>query len=239
MVAPDLPNTNNSQCNRPQYWTKARLELVGWLQEHASALADLYKGAVELTYSRRVPGWTRFVCHVMREIGNRLPDIIVGPAARTKTDADHSMSDLAGAWIDAGYPKDGTLPGSVFVGDSELPADTTIPVSHRVLQITSAMVRDYVVGCESRRDSADVLFQALTPTREDDRAKLRSLADEWHKIMRWAVRGAHVSTDGSNEVDSDACQERFDVFQTILGSLVWDFFTTAGEIDEILEDANA
>ncbi|MCK4341378.1 MAG: hypothetical protein KAY37_06615 [Phycisphaerae bacterium] len=48
-----------------------------------------------------------------------------------------------------------------------------------------------------------------------------------------------MSTDGSNEVDSDACQERFDVFQTILGSLVWDFFTTAGEIDEILEDANA
>lgn len=159
--------------------------------------------------------------------------------ARTKTDADHSVSDLTEAWIEEGYPKDGTLPGNVFVGDPDVPTDTTVSVSHRVLRITSAMVRDYVVGCDSRRESADVLFQALTPTGEADRAKLRSLADEWHKIMRWAVRGAHVSKDGSSEVDSDDCQERFDVFQTILGSLVWDFFTTAGEIDEILEDANA
>ena len=101
------------------------------------------------------------------------------------------------------------------------------------------MVRDYVVGCDTRREATTVLFQALTPIEEGDHAKLRSLVDEWHKIMRWAGRAVHVSNDGSNEVDPADCEDRFGVFQTILGSFIWDFFTTAGEIDEILEDANA
>ena len=101
------------------------------------------------------------------------------------------------------------------------------------------MVRDYVAGCGSRRDSADILFQALTPTDEPGRAKLRALSGKWHKIMRWAVKGTHAPNDASNEVDPDDCQEQFDTFQTILGSVVWEFFTVAGEIDEILEDANA
>jgi hypothetical protein len=175
----------------------------------------------------------------MREIGNRLPELIVGPTARTKRDAEHSVSELVKAWTDEGYPKDGTLPGMLFERDADLPSDTTISVSHRVLRIISEMVRDYVVGCQSRRDSTDELFQALRPTREEDRARLRSLRDEWYEIKNWAVRKVHVSSDGLNEADADECQERFDVFETILGSLVWDFFTSAGEIDEILEAANA
>lgn len=239
MPASGLPNNSHLECNQSPFWTKPRLRLLGWLQQEAPAVADFFGGAVELAYGRSIPGWTRFVCHAIREIGNRLPDIILGPTARTKADATHAASSLAEAWIEEGYPKDGTLPGTVFTTDERLPADTTVSVSYRIAKIASEIARDYVLGCEFRRDAAELFFQALTPAGKDERAKLRTLADQWHKIMRWAVRATHASKDGSNDVDPDVCRKRFDEFQSILGSLIWDFFNIAGEIDEILEDANA
>ena len=238
MVEPDSPGTGGSTTSSPAYWTKARLETVRWLRDKAPPLADVYEGAVELSYGHRVPGWTRFVCHAMREIGNRLSETIVGPAARTKTDARHAVSTLAEAWLGAGYSADGVPPGHTVTG-VRLPTNATIPVSLHIVQIAADIVRDHELGCDSRRNAADQLFRELTPEREHDRARLRFLADEWHKIMRWAVGRAHVSSKGNNEPAPDLCQERFEVFQTILGSLVCDFFTSAGEIDEILEAANA
>ena len=60
------------------------------------------------------------------------------------------------------------------------------------------MVRDYLAGCDTRRGTDEILFRALTPSGEDDRARLRSRLDEWRRIMRWAVRATHASNDGSN-----------------------------------------
>jgi hypothetical protein len=60
------------------YWTHARLELQAWLQRNAASLAELYGGAARLVYDTPLPGRVRFVCHAVREIRNRLPDVLSG-----------------------------------------------------------------------------------------------------------------------------------------------------------------
>jgi hypothetical protein len=56
-----------------RYWTAERLRLKAWLTRDALSLAELYEGAVSLLGETRLPGYTRFVGHALREIGDRLP----------------------------------------------------------------------------------------------------------------------------------------------------------------------
>ncbi|MBN2413960.1 hypothetical protein JXQ31_19960 [candidate division KSB1 bacterium] len=69
------------------YWTKERLDLKAWFQRNAPSLGELYEGVLKLLYTdEKIPGWTRFVAHAIREIGNRLPDIVIGVQKNTYLD---------------------------------------------------------------------------------------------------------------------------------------------------------
>ena len=57
-------------------WTRNRRELLEWLGRNAPLLAELYEGAVSLLYGSRIPGFSRFVSHAVRELRNRLPKVI-------------------------------------------------------------------------------------------------------------------------------------------------------------------
>jgi hypothetical protein len=65
------PCTLTSGC-----WTAKRLELKAWMAREAPSLSELYEGAVCLLFEKRLPGYTRFVAHAVREIRNRLPDML-------------------------------------------------------------------------------------------------------------------------------------------------------------------
>ena len=57
-------------------WTPRRVDLRSWLQRNAPSLGELYVGAVLLVFGRPIPGRVRFVAHAVREIRNRLPDVV-------------------------------------------------------------------------------------------------------------------------------------------------------------------
>lgn len=50
-----------------------QVELVGWLENNAAALAPLYRGALALAMLDSFPGRAHFIAHAIREIRNRLP----------------------------------------------------------------------------------------------------------------------------------------------------------------------
>ena len=77
------------------YWTDRRRALRQWINSYGPSIAELYEGAVQLLYGPSVPGRVRFVCHAVREIGNRLPDVVAGRQGRGRLDYASYLDKIA------------------------------------------------------------------------------------------------------------------------------------------------
>ena len=69
------------------WWRRERIELLGWLENSAPALAPLYRGALALAMLDSFPGRVHFIAHAIRETRNRLQYVVVtfsdrGPVPR-------------------------------------------------------------------------------------------------------------------------------------------------------------
>src|SRR5690349_1058121 len=99
---PSTPKTEGRLAAITQSWPKHRLELLAWLQRNdAESLAELYVAAVS-QLDGRPPGYVRLVSHCVRELRNRLPDVIAGPLSVPRLDYASRLDRLAGIWDQAG-----------------------------------------------------------------------------------------------------------------------------------------
>jgi hypothetical protein len=125
---PDEPQSTETEGPAPRPpWTRARLELHGWLQRTAPSLARLYKGAVQLMFETQVEGRERFIRHAVREIRNRLPDAINGDR-REQVKYRKVVNELAEAWKRSGLPIDGHAQVSIGSSSSADQPPTTLGV---------------------------------------------------------------------------------------------------------------
>lgn len=109
------------------HWTPLRLELLGWFKRNAPSLAELYEGAVKLLlYDVRLPGWTRFVSHAVREIRNRLPNVISGVKGGKALSYKGRLDEIGKVWEKVGLPLDGSLPSLVMSQESVSPTEQGI-----------------------------------------------------------------------------------------------------------------
>src|ERR1700679_2804132 len=108
-------------------WTRNRLELLQWLGKTSPSLAELYKGAVELLFGRRVAGFSRFVSHAVREIRNRLPGVVSGTGSSGRLDYTSRIDDLGAQWkkarisVGAKPSEDGKAVSAVEASEVVLP----------------------------------------------------------------------------------------------------------------------
>lgn len=79
----------------PKYWAGKRLHLRKWLTELRPSLAELHVGAVELVYGPALPGRVRFICHAIREIKNRLPEVLSGAGQAGRVDYVSRMDKVS------------------------------------------------------------------------------------------------------------------------------------------------
>ena len=61
------------------YEDSASQGLRDWFRVNAAHLGALYEGALKILYTVGFPRKVRFVAHAVREIRNRLPDVVCGP----------------------------------------------------------------------------------------------------------------------------------------------------------------
>jgi hypothetical protein len=116
-------------------WTPNRRELREWLRRDAASLAELYEGAVLLLIEAPVPGYTRFVPHAVREIMNRLPDVVAGQTSRRRFDSTNRLDGLLAAWNRRG------IPAESIVGNAKSSASTTEPIPPEI-----SLPRELVLG---------------------------------------------------------------------------------------------
>ena len=92
------------------YLNPQRQELINWFSRNAPGLGKLYEGALYMVYTNGFPGRVRFVAHAVREIRNRLPDVIAGPISKKRLDYKSRLDQLTDEWKRSGFPIDGSLP---------------------------------------------------------------------------------------------------------------------------------
>ena len=58
------------------WWRPERVELLGWLENNAPAVAPVYAGALALAVLDSFPGRVHFVAHAIRETRNRMQHVL-------------------------------------------------------------------------------------------------------------------------------------------------------------------
>ncbi len=152
-----------SEENAESWWTPKRVELLGWLEESAPALAPLYRGALVLAMRDRFPGRAHFIAHAIREIRNRLPGAL-GPTVKRR---DAGYMDLTAKvhrrWVAEGLPEDGRLASrEESVPSASGPARRD--VSFEFPASVGSLIERHIAAQANRADRLSDLRHNPTPT---------------------------------------------------------------------------
>jgi ribosomal protein L25 (general stress protein Ctc) len=220
----------------PYYWNETRRELRAWFERNAPSLGELYEGALRMVFDEKFPGRVRFVSHAVREIRNRLPDVIAGYKSEP-LEYKNRLDEISKLWEKSGLPLDGAIP--IKVTGKELPLTTKVPIPIEVYRKVSKLIRDHIQTREKPKEAAQRLFQAIDPKNKDAEGILRPRIDHWIKITEWFVERAHERGATDDKMGADELKERFEIFEAALSAMLREFFKTEDELDAILEEANS
>jgi len=222
-----------------EYWTLKRKELVNWFMRNAPSLGELYEGAVQLLFADPpIPGCSRFIAHAVREISNRLPDVLTGhPTSSNRLDYVNRFDNLVKLCECKRIPLDDSIPVSVDIADSE-PRPDSILVPHEIYLEVVRLLKDHKDTRKKPLEKAFIVFSELAPENSDLIDAMRPVLLQWKKIGDWAVGRAHDSGRTDAELLNEVFQN-FIEFEQILASLIRQFFATMEDLDAILEEANA
>lgn len=234
----DLPVGREIYEKQRDYWTPQRIELCTWFTRNAPSLGELYAGALEMVFREDFPGRVRFVSHAVREIRNRLPDVIAGPERGTQLQYKNQLDKIAQVWEKHGLPLDGSLPTKITPSDA-LPSSDDIPIPREVYCKIANLVSDHVKMRITVRESAQHLFQAIDPNNRVSEATLRPRIEHWINSTEWFVQRAHDRAEVDANIGADQLKNYFEIFERTLSAMVSEFFKTVEELDAILEEANS
>jgi len=212
-------------------WGPIRQEIRAWLQRNAPSLAELYEGAVILLYVNPLPGRVRFISQAVREIRNRLPEVISGMKWPQRLDYKSQLDALAKLWRKNGQ--------SFALEETTPPASPTISIN-RVLYTTIVdLIQTHEETRLTRNEAAQRLFETMAPENRELRVALRPIMRQWLDVTEWFMGNAHDSGRIDGDCDEPHLQGQFELFEATLYGLVGKFFSTVEELDEILEDTNS
>lgn len=228
--APDTPHRPMPEMNRQ------RQKLVSWFKTKAPALGELYEGSLRLVYDQTFPGRYRLVAHAVREIRNRLPDVISGPRKGAKLETKNRLNELVMAWKRAGLSFDGVIPLSVTRGPEI--SNTVIKLPQRLFREIVALLNDHNKVSERKEDIASRLFEGIAPENKQLRNYLVPIANNWINVTEWFVDRTHETSNERTDINERQFIEKFELFETILIAMVGIFDRVIKDLDKILEDAN-
>lgn len=190
-----------------------------------------------MVFEQRFPGRTRFVAHAVREIRNRLPDVITNTKTGGTFPWKNRLDDLAKEWKKAGFTLDGSMPANITGGQTTPSPD--VPITPRLFRGVASLLRDHLEAREKPEASAIRLFVGIAPENQAPRDALRPIVHQWLEVTEWFVGKAHDSGTQDISIDEADFVYRFELFEMTLRALVRAFFKTVDGLDEILEDANS
>jgi len=216
--------------------TEYRDEIVEWFRRNdAASLGELYDGALRMISDPDFPGRTRFVAHAVREIRNRLPNLISGITSK-RFDWINRLDALAEAWRRAGFLVGESVPPSLINKETLPSSDIALPVS--LFRKVGRIIKEHTEARERPRDAAMRLFEGIDSGNADFRDRLRPIIGQWLDVTRWFEKKVHDSGIQDSDTPEVDFQEHFRLFEETLATLIRGFYSTLDELDEILEETN-
>ncbi|MGM3309772.1 hypothetical protein ACSQ6I_27950, partial [Anabaena sp. WFMT] len=222
------PTSSDVPQSPPRYWTNTRDEILSWLNENNSSLADLYKGAVYLTFGSLIPGKLRFISHAVREIRNRLPDSI--PKISKTLVYQDEVGKIEAIWESNGFDLD------------EIPPEITIN-SHLFSEIQQ-LIKKHKAVRENNQERTFKFFELCISDNQLDRNILEPIVNHYWDITEWFMKKTHEpgkTHDKSKPKlapDDQEIRYQFEQFESFLSTFSQKFYTTVDKLDEILTEDN-
>ena len=215
-------------------WRSHQLQLLEWFASEAPSLAAPYKAAVTLITYHNFPARVHLICHIVRDIYNKLPEALDGTHRRRDANFFEMIDEVEKHWVQ--YTRESFTE----------PTDSGV-ASESTLQVSVSMIAVRKVGelLEKHRahkkqpKSAEVLAQALYQRFvEDGVTPSQRLINTFEKERKWFTKRAHLVRDSDKIPTDDGLQEHFETFERILHTLVAPHFLVQRELDDILQQAN-
>lgn len=219
-------------------WPKHRQELLDWLKRESPSLAELYEGSLCLLFKNNIPGRVRFISHAVREIRNRLPDVIAGYKSSQNINYKNSLDDISKLWEKTGLGVQSITPESLSSDQLQGALDSSVSLPKPIFDKIAQLVFEHNAVRETRMESAYRLFEAISPENIALKAHMRPVIIHWLDVTEWFMKKTHDSGIIDSGFDWKEIQEKFELFEDMLGALVRGFFQTVKELDEILEETN-
>jgi hypothetical protein len=203
---------------------RRREQLRAWFEDRAPSFAGPYAGAVRMIEDEAFPGRLHFIAHAARDILNRLPDLLDPQVKPKRVEYDKACDEISKHWR------------SLDSFDGDTPPPGPVSIDFRAAGAVDSLVAKHLQS-RGRASNAELLFRHLMrhePSKGD--VNLR-LVRELKRTQKWFVAHAHLDVKPRDFTEEDL-QIRFRSFESMLHSLVGDFFTTIEELDNVLDKAN-
>jgi hypothetical protein len=212
-----------------------QIELLQWFKSEAPSLAEPYRAACILMSDRDFPARVHLICHIVRDIYAKLPEVLDGSyRLRSANEVNDAIEKLNEAWKPS-------TPESFHKPVSPRPGVDTATI----VQVSSTAVRKVVEllavrqAIKDQPKSATVLARALYQRFvESGLPPPDRLVKAFEKERRWFTARAHLVRDNEELPSDEGLDEHFESFEQTLHSIVASHFAVQKELDDILQQAN-
>lgn len=195
-----------------------------WLNRAAPPLGEWFEEANSLMGVGTSRVRARVICHCAREIGNRLPDKLLGGQS-TRVDYSKLLDELAPVWTS------GTSEGEDGEGDSK------VVISRNAYAAVSSILRTH----EARGTHVSryiLMFQRLDPSGKTSFEEIAKNAKEYHALLKWFVAHVHQPDKSEDAFDEMDLPKKWSAFVGMIRVLSTGFFDLDMELADVLGQAN-
>jgi len=219
-----------SGMNPSSHLTRRRRELLEWFQQNAPSLAEAYEAAVRLIGCPEFPARLHLVSHLVRDIANRLPDVLEGTTSE-RVEYVNILDDIDQLWRKR-------FPHATDYGDQAVAQDvSSVVLPEPLFRKLEGLLH---LHRESRRRlrPQERLFRSELSPEVASPVLVRPMVKQFEDVCNWFQTHTHLRNETGGIPNERELVQNFENFERVLVGIKGQFFTNIGEIDEILQDTN-
>ena len=214
----DLSNSEDQEIN------KKREDILHFVSEKAPSLYEPYQAIIKLT-ENDFPAQTYLICHLTRDIINRLPDIMYNTTS-SRFDPNKYLNKISALWKKKSA-------SSVFSDDAPISnlSDEPVCITKELFNEVDAMMNNFKENQEKIRPYEKLLFGNWRAERQEI---IEPTLQKYKTLHRWFQEHAHLHNNETLPPTLDEVKSHFEELEDIFSGIIGNFFQNIVGIDDLL-----